>query len=1059
MDKNEKTLRLVLLTTILVFAAITPILANTSGDNKGPGHERIKLPPFKGTIKTATGVPLKGINITIKGKKTGTTTNDNGEFTINASENDILIISGIGFRTQEKVIVGSKALSIVMLEGVTELEQVVVSGYTAQSKKEFTGSAARVGSAQIENRPVQSFEQVLAGQAPGVNLIQPNGVLGNTPVLRVRGINSISLSSYPLVIIDGVAAFTGSFGTKAANNPLADINPADIESVDILKDASATAIYGSRASNGVLVLTTKKGKAGRTKVNFDTWIGISKAVNLPKMLNATQYVQIKNEALANAGQAPAFFLQKNPDSSIVQTNWYDIGYQTAVSRNYNLNFSGANETTNYFVSAGYSDHNGIIRINSFNRKALRLGLDHKLFSNVTVGLGLTYTNVMNRSPSTGSLPSQSFQIDGVARAVMMLSPNVSVYNPDGSYNMLGGNIGRGANLITNAYYNEAALLDHDYFTSESSTIIANVYGQWEILKGLKFKTSYSFNKIGTESVSFYSPLQGIGFNNNGLAQNLYSTDFRDDWTNTLSYTRSFGGKHNFSILGGYERIKTTGNQWGAERSNLTDPSFTNYQGGFSIINPAGNYTGRNGLLSYFSNLFYDFNKKYLVSASFRRDGYSGLSEGNKFGNFAGGSIGWNVAEEGFFKNSGISNIFSDVKIRGSYGTVGNVNLGDFPALSLYSTSGLYAGLPLLYSSQAGNANLQWETSKKTDIGLDFSILNNRITIQADYYNNNIDNMVLRAKQAPSRGIPGNAISSNVGSMYNRGIELNIIAHVLNNKNFTWTANFNISTLKNRVTKLADNNADILGNSSATSGSTELASITRVGYAVGSIFAPITTGVNPANGQRMYLNRKNEVVQYNHVGVSWTYLDGTKASPIDGVLDGVILGSALPSYYGGFNNSFTYKNFDVDVSFSYSGGNKIYWGTGATLLDGRYHNNSVKMLERWTKPGQITDVPKTVYADNTSNGGSVSNSGNVYDGDFAKLRNASIGYRIAPGLLSKIKIASLRVYVQGTNLLTFTNYPGSDPEVSVNGNDSSAPGADKNSAPSARSFTFGLNIGF
>ncbi len=1013
--------------------------------------------PVTGTVKTAEGSPIPNINIVIKGKKTGTVTDAEGNFSLNASPGDVLVFSGIGFTTQEIVLKAKMRLAIVLAAASNDLNEVVVSGYSSQSRKDFTGSASRVSTAQIENRPVQSFEQALAGQAPGVSITQPNGVLNNTPVFRIRGINSISLSSYPLIIIDGVAAYTGSFGTKASNNPLADINPSDIESIDILKDASATAIYGSRASNGVLVITTKRGKQGKTKVNVDGWVGFSNAVRLPKMLNAEQYVAIKNEGLANAGQAPGFFLQKRADGSIVQTNWYDIGYHTGVSQNYNISFSGASASTSYFVSAGYSNQEGIIRTNTFGRKSLSLNLDHKLIKNVNVGINMTYTNTLNKSPSTGSLPGQSFQIDGVARAVMMLTPNVSPYNEDGSYNMNGGTIGNGANTIGSAYYNEAEILDHDYFHSESNTLIGNVYAQWEIVKGLKAKTSYSSNRILTENVSFYGPLQGIGYQNNGLADNLFSTDLRTDWTSTLNYTTSFSGVHNLSILGGYEQVRTTVNQWGAERTNLTDPSFSNYQGGFSQIYPDGNITGGNNLLSYFSNLSYDYKKRYLLSGSYRRDGYSGLSKGNKYGNFAGGSVGWNIAEENFFKSSRLSRTVSDLKIRGSYGTVGNINLGDFPALSLYAT-GLYGDLPTLYSSQAGNTALKWETSKKTDIGVDFSLWNNRISIQADYYRNNIDNMVLNALQAPSQGIPNNSIETNIGSMYNTGLEFNIVAHILDGKGLKWTAGFNLSTLKNRVTALADNNADILGNNDNTSGAVELASITRVGYSVGSIFAARTPGINPDNGQRIYLNRNNEKVQYNPLGAQWTYLDGTAASPIDGVLDAVVLGNALPTYYGGFNNTLSYKGFDADLTISYSGGNKIYYGTGATLLDGRYHNNSVKIFDRWTTPGQKTDVAKIIYGDNTSNGGSLSHSGNVKSGNFVKLRNASIGYRLPERLLSRLGVGSVRIYAQGSNLLTVTHYPGSDPEVAVNGNDSSAPGADKNSAPSARSFTFGINVG-
>jgi TonB-dependent starch-binding outer membrane protein SusC len=1036
---------------LFLLFGFTQAFANMSNEKK--------FTVVKGIVKGSDGEVIPGVNVTVKGKPGGSVTNDDGAFSINVNVGDVLVFTAVGYQSKEVIITGLTDITVVMESSSTELSQVIISGYTTQSKKDFTGSAARVSAKQIENRPIQSFEQALAGQAPGVNIIQPNGVLNNTPVFRIRGVNSVSLSSYPLIIIDGIAVYTGSFGTKAPNNPLSNINPSDIESVDILKDASATAIYGSRAAGGVVVITTKRGKKGKTKVNANAWVGFSKPVNLPKMLNAEQYVAIKNEGLANAGQQPAFFLDHTSDGKLIDVDWYKYGYQTGVSQNYDVNFSGATDATSYYISAGVSDQSGILRTNTFKRQSLNARLDHKLFKNFTVGGTFNYTNTNNKAPSTGSVPGQSFQIDGTARAVMMLWPNVSPYNEDGSYNMNGGAIGKGANTISSAYYNQVAIIDNDYHKSGSNTVIANAFAEWQILKGLKLKSSYAMNRINTEALSFYSPLQGIGYANNGVATNIYSVDFRKTWNTTLNYNNTFGDKHNVNVLLGYEGIKSTSKQWGAESVDLTDLYYTNYQGAFAVTYPVANYTGINGLQSYFSSLHYGFDKRYLLNFSFRRDGYSGLAAGHKFGNFMGGSIGWNIANESFFQNSSLHNIISDLRIKASYGTVGNVNIGDFPSLSLYSTNGLYGDLPILYSSQVGNADLRWETNTKTDIGFEFSLWQGKINVQADYYRNDVDNMILNAKQSPSKGIPGNSISSNVGSMYNKGFEFNIIARVIEKNNFSWTVNFNLSTLQNKVTKLADNNADILGNSGATSGAIELASITRVGYAVGSIFVPVTTGVNPDNGRRMYLNRNNEVVQYDHTNVSWTHLDGSPANPIDGVLDAVVIGSALPSYYGGFNNSFAYKNFDVDLGFSFQGGNKIYWGTGATLLDGRYHNNSVKVLERWTKPGDITDVPRIVYGDNTSNGGSLSNSGNVVKGDYVKLRNASIGYRLPLSLVSKIKLSSIRIYAQGTNLLTFTKYPGSDPEVSVNGNDSSAPGADKNSAPSARIFTFGINVGF
>lgn len=1011
------------------------------------------------------GSPLPGVNISL-GRGTGTKTEANGNYILKVpAGKHTLTFSFIGYGSKQ-VAVTSDILNVTLTSTQNQLSEVVVSGYSSVSKKDFTGSAVKVSAAQIANKPVQSFDQALAGQAAGVNIIQPNGVLNNPPVFRIRGFNSISLSSYPLIIVDGVPVFTGLGNAAASNsapsNPLGDINPNDIESVDILKDASSTAIYGSRAANGVVVITTKKGKQGKTRVNYDGWVGVTKAFNLPDLLNAQQYVTLKNEARANAGLAPGFAIQKDANGNDVETDWYKVVYQTGISQNHNLNVSGATESTSYFLSTGYSNQESFIKTNSFERKVFRGNVDHHLSKTITVGTNFSYSNSLNKGPNSGSLPGQAYNTGGLARLPLVLNPNVSPYNPDGSYNITStGTLGLGANTIANNYPNAVVLLDLDKFTSSNTNVIANVYGEWEILKGLKFKTQYNINKLNTNNTTFQNPIAGDGQSNNGLAQNTFQEYNRRDWTNTLNYVGVFGG-HHLNLLAGQEEYHTTNVGTGTQRTNLADSYFNNFQGNFlNVLSDAstGNFQSENGFRSFFGNVNYDYKRKYLLSGTFRRDGFSGLSANNKYGNFGGGSIGWNIAEEDFFKTSGLAKIFDDFKLKGSYGVVGNVGVGDYASLSLYN-SGLYGAAGTIFFNQAGNPDLKWETSKKTDAGINFSMFKGRITADIDYYNNKIDNLILNAPQSPSRGIPGNpanTIAANVGSMYNRGVEFNITSRNIVKKDFSWTTNFNISTVKNRVTALAQGNSDIFGTTSGL----ETANITRVGYTLGSIFAVPVSGVNPANGQRIFINRFGREVQYNQVGTpsKWTYLDGTTAPAIDGTLDGKIIGKSMPSYYGGLNNTFVYKDFDLNVGITFSGGNKIYNGTQATLRDQRFWNNEVGILNRWTAPGQVTDIPKVVYGDNYSNGSAIPNSSNVQNGAYAKLKNVAIGYKLPSDLVARAGIASVRFYLQATNLAVVTKYKGSDPEVSANGNSNLAPGVDRNTVPSSRIFTFGLNVGF
>ena len=621
-----------------------------------------------------------------------------------------------------------------------------------------------------------------------------------------------------------------------------------------------------------------------TRVAYNSWVSFSSPYNLPRLLGAADYVTIKNEARVNAGLSPGFALQKNADSSIVNTNWYDVAYHTGVSQDHNVSLSGADEATSYYFSTGYTNQNGFIRTNTFNRKIVRLNIDHRLFGTVNIGANVSYSNSQNSGPNTGAIPPNSITgatgnsvntqyigTEPLARLTYILPPNVRAVNPDGSYNINpnNGTIGYGANSsalgVFNAW-NLKTVLDLDKNSSENNAFIGNVYGEWAILKDLRARVSYGFDNLTINNTGFLNPYSGDGATarpnivGGGSVTNTNTVLKNTDWTNTLTFTPTIGSRQHLKILAGYEEIHKTINGWGAVRTGITDPYYTSYQGGWSNISSTGNVQSASGLISLFSSLNYDFDRRYLFSLNFRRDGLSALSPGHQWGNFAGGSAGWNISEETFYKYSPIANIANSLKVRGSYGEVGNSSIADYASLSQYS-SGTYEGLASLYFSQAGNANLKWETSKKTDIGLNIGLFRNRITLDADYYYNLIDGLILNAPQSSSQGIPGNSIAANVGSLYNKGVELSISARVINTGKFRWDANFNFSTLRNKVTSLGAG-GDIYPTSLTTFG---IQNMTRVGYSIGSVFAVPTTGVNPDNGNRVYLNHSgNQEVQYNAV---------------------------------------------------------------------------------------------------------------------------------------------------------------------------------------------------
>jgi TonB-dependent starch-binding outer membrane protein SusC len=1021
-------------------------------------------------IDSKNGTFLEGISVVIKDSKNATITNKEGEFSFKIPSKLPLIlkISSVGYTSQDVTVNSYDFMTINLIEAVNQLEEIVISsGYSLQKKTEFSGAVSNISPKQLQNRPAVSFDQLLGGQATGIDIIQPTSVLNSTPVMRVRGINTITSGLFPLVVVDGVTVFVGSIGGLIGNNPLSDINPNDIQSIDVLKDASAAAIYGSRAANGVMVITTKKGKTGKPKVNYDTWFSVSTPYNLPQLLGAEDYVAIKNEALKNAGKTDGFFLSKNPDGSTVNTNWYDVAFRPGLSHNHNISLSGANDATSYYFSAGYTNQNSFIKNNTFERYVTRLNISHQLNKSMKLGANIMYSNGKNIGPNTGAVSSNSTSTSSyntqyitnepLARMTYVLPPNVPVYKPDGSYSIQNGNsVGYGANIPSvvgtiNAY-NLALVQTLDLSSSENNTLIGNIFGEIDILKNLKFRSSYGINNLQVTNKSFLNPLHGGGAASNGIATNIFTKFYRTDWVNTLTYNTSFNGIHNLTVLVGNERIKTVTDGWGASQTNVTDPSYSNYQGGFGNIAPSGNIFSENALLSYFSNINYDFRKKYLFSFNFRRDGLSALAEGNKYGNFAGGSIGWNIYEEGFFKDSKISKLIDNLKVRGSYGVVGNSEIGDFPAIGTYNSS-TYGGVPTLAYSQTANPNLKWETSTKLDLGLNFTMLNERVSVEFDYYRNLVDGLILKAPQSLSAGIPNNYINANVGSLYNQGIELGINAIITNFGDFKWNMGLNLSTLKNEVTSLV---SDVFVPSVFG-----VQNMTRVGYSVGSIFAVPCRGVNPANGQMIFVNSDGKEVQYNHVGSpKWTYVsDGGAAPAIDNYKDGVIQGASLPTYFGGFNNSFNYKNFDLNINFTFVGGNKLYNGTRATNSDQRYFNNGTFIKDRWTTPGQITDIQKLYYGDNVSAGFSFTSTSKVEDGSYLKLKNISLGYHVPVNkTLLKDKISSAHLYIQAGNLFTLTKYRGSDPEVSINGNSINS-GKDQNVPPNAQVFTVGLNVGF
>jgi TonB-linked SusC/RagA family outer membrane protein len=1029
-----------------------------------------------GRVTDATGNPVPNASVTIKGTNTGTTTNADGTYTLTVPTNARLVISAVGLAVQDVAVAGRTDFNFSLSQEDRSMQEVVVVGYGTARRKDITGNIASVKGSAIRNLPVQSFDQALSGQMAGVSVTMPNGVLNNPPVIRVRGVNSISLSSFPLVVVDGVPTFTGNVGGTASNNILGDINPADIESIEVLKDAAAAAIYGSRASAGVLLITTRKGRQGRARVNYDGWVGYTKAFNLIDVLNAQEYTDFKNEALTNAGTPPVpapgtpargFFTQNDANGKLIDTRWYDVVYRTGISQNHSVNVSGANDKTSYFFSAGYTNQEGMLVGNDFRRMTGRLNVDHKVSNWLQLGGSMNYTNSINSAPNTGSLPGQAFSIAGLGRLPIVLAPNVAPKNADGTYNIntVANTIGQGNNRTALSFYNPQYIIDNNNFTSENDRILGNVFAQLNFTKWLNFRTVYGIDNLNVTNKEFRAALHGDGVQFGGATQNSQQTYRRWNWQNLLTFDKTFD-KHSVNVLVGNEQQYSNSQGWGADRRGQTDPFYDEYQGGYSSIVPAGNFYGENYLVSFLGRLNYNYGGKYYVSLNARRDGYSAFAPENKYGNFYGGSAGWVISEENFFRNGSLDKSINSLRLKASYGLVGNnQGINDYAFYSFFN-SGLYGTQASLFYSQAGNTNLKWETSKKLDLGFDMSLFSNRVNIEFAYYKNDINNLILNNPQSPSTGIPGNAILTNIGSMQNTGIEFTLNTTPIRNEDLVWTSNFNITTLTNKVTALAEGNADIFVQTSGL----EQPSIIRVGESIGSFYAVQTKGVNPENGQRIFVQRTKDAngnvterdVQYNHASTTnrWTYLDGTAAPrAADQASDGVIIGPALPKWTGGWDNTVRFRGFDVNLLLFFSGGNYVYNGTKAGLRDMRNWNNAKEVLTRWQKAGDVTEIPRAVFGDNVSNGSAMVQSQNVEKGNFIKGRNIAIGYTLPKSMMDRIGLNSIRFYGAVQNAFTITNYTGFDPETSTNGNSNGSPSVDRNSVPQARTILFGVNVGF
>ncbi|REL38942.1 TonB-dependent receptor [Rhodohalobacter sp. SW132] len=990
-----------------------------------------------GTVTDAEGEPLIGATVVISDRPdTGASTDIDGRFSLSAEPGDVLLVTFIGYRTSEVLVDERTEYEIILELDDQLLGELVVVGYGIQQRSDLTGSIASISGEQIQNQPVASIDGALQGRASGVFVSTPSGTPGAGITMNIRGQTSISGSSEPLYVIDGVPIISedlsGLFSGGQATNSLADLNPNDIESIEILKDASATAIYGSRGANGVVLISTKRGQAGQSNIGFSMYTGFQQVTNTIDMHSSQEFLELMDDAARQDNRALGTNYPENyvssmwgyPDPSdpdIQNTVWYDEIFRTAAISNYELNASGGTESTRYFTSLSYFDQEGTQYGTGFERISARLNLDTEVTDWLDFGASVT----LNRTLQDRVINDNSLY--GVVINTLAGDPLMPVFEEDGSY------------ADPFAYFgwwmlDNPLLIANEYQRFTNTTRgIGSIFGVANISENLSLRSSLNIDYTSLEDEA-YTPIisrESQNAQRNGFGTFGTTQDFTWLIENYLSYVNTFGDRHNLNgVLG------TSFQQSNRDFSSINAQGFPNDQ--FIKLSAASQVTSAStsgtswGLASYFFRGNYSFDDRYLFTVTGRLDGSSRFGDDFRYGFFPSGSFAWRMSNESFMQNQ---DIFSELKPRISYGITGNQEgIGNFASRGLYGVSD-YRAESTLVPTQMINPTLSWESTRQIDVGIDIGLFDDRINMSADYFVKDTDDLLL------NRLVPGisgfSSVTDNIGRVQNRGFEFDVRGVVFSQADFSWTSSFNISFIRNEVKEL-EVDEQVLSDSH----------ILAEGHPIGTFYLIDHEGVDPETGNMLWIDR-NE----------------------DGVIDSddrLIVGNAQPDFFGGFSNSFAYRGFDLNVLFQFTYGNDIFnhsrasyenlgWsrlGTGGFILpDG---NNHSLADNRWMEPGDETDIPR---ASLTNDNWREYSSRWLEDGSYLRLKTLTLGYNFSPEITQRLGMSNLRIYFQGQNLLTFTSYTGLDPEVNQNARNPLLAGSDFGTLPQSRTISFGINLEF
>ncbi|TAH22198.1 MAG: SusC/RagA family TonB-linked outer membrane protein [Cytophagales bacterium] len=991
-----------------------------------------------GTVTSSEdGQPLPGVSILVKGTGTGTVTDANGKYTISVPDNGVtLIFSYVGFTSQEIAVGSNSVVDVVLVTDVTALEQVVVVGYGSQKRETITGAISTVSAKEIVTLPVTNIASALQGRVAGVSVTN-NGSPGEAPIVRIRGVGSISYATNPLYVIDGFpTGDLNSFDTR------------DIESVEVLRDASAAAIYGSRASNGVILITTKKGKRNaKLSVNVDSYWGVQTAWKQLDLLKRDDYVKYASALLSNAGNAlpPRFanlnqpiFAGSSQTFAQTDTDWQGAMFRSAAIRQHTVSVSGGNEKSRFFASGGYFKQDGIMLGTGYERGNFRINSDHQISKRINFGQNFTvsYDSKFNENNPGGRTQIQN---------MMRMTPYIPIEDP----NKLGG-YGGAEGADASDPQNPVRAAVQDINNTQRFKFLGNAYIEIELAKSLRYKFTGGLDYVSARNYTF-NPLYNEGFNSRNPASigDGRDTYFSPIYTNQLTFEKTFG-KHNINAVAVAERQEfryiglSTGGNFAS--NTIRELSGTTNQ-------TASGSRSEEVLVSYLGRVNYDYAGKYLVSASIRRDGSSKFAPGNKWGNFPSVSVGWRINQEDFLKD--VSQI-SELKLRASYGTMGFNGIGNYAWQVAISPNAfpVLGGNPALgaYFDRLGNTDLKWEKTAMTNIGLDLGLFDNKITLAAEYYIRTTNDLILQQPVANSLGYAQPPVV-NIGSMENKGLEF-VLGY--NNKfgDLNFNATGNISFISNKVLSLATENSSLFSGSNGDFGGFDITR-TVVGESIQHFYGWKTAGIFQSQAE-IDAAPKQPNAKPGDIRFVDSNGDGTITAD-----DRVSLGSFLPKFTYGANFSFNYKGFDLTLFLQGVSGNQIYNGTkviGQGML--RLFNSQTDVLNAWTPSNTNTSVPRAVNGDPNQN--TRTSDRFLESGSYLRIKNLVFGYAVPSSALdsfAKGSIKTARLYFSAQNLLTITKYTGFDPEVGSRFNNTLSNGIDYGQFPQARTIMIGVQLGF